>query len=240
MHLRTCLKIAYAMPIPRLPPSLPACPASGETPICQMRPMRFGITFKMFLAVLIACLVISMTMGYAQRLSFENGFLQYVRDRDAGRAKTLIDMLRTEYALHGSWDFVRGHPQAWTACSMRRDRNLSWRKAQQGNRPGWPVGAPFQEAKAYTICSDRFPAVHRRPIGECASRHTLRMAEPSSSVAKRSPASASKAASGCRAPKHMVHPFCIVARLTTTPLRFSMPTSCSSLRTEACHRPVSP
>src|SRR3982074_3290721 len=43
---------------------------------------RFGSTWKMFLAVLIACLAISLTMGYALRLSFENGFLHYVRARD--------------------------------------------------------------------------------------------------------------------------------------------------------------
>ena len=75
--------------------------------------MRFGITLKMFLAVLIACLIISLTMGYAVRLSFENGFLHYVRERDARRVKALSAKLSTEYAIHGNWDFLRERPQIW-------------------------------------------------------------------------------------------------------------------------------
>ncbi|MGI4859194.1 MAG: HAMP domain-containing protein, partial [Janthinobacterium lividum] len=78
--------------------------------------VRFSITLKMFLAVLVACLVISLTMGYAIRISFENGFLRYVRARDAGRVEALIARVQLAYAAHdGSWDFLRGHPDVWMA-----------------------------------------------------------------------------------------------------------------------------
>jgi len=81
----------------------------------RLRKMRFGITLKMFLAVLSACLLISLTMGYAVRISFENGFLHYVKERDTGREKALITRLAAGYTLHGSWDFLRLHPQSWIA-----------------------------------------------------------------------------------------------------------------------------
>ncbi|WP_120296944.1 ATP-binding protein [Paraburkholderia sp. BL23I1N1] len=102
--------------------------------------MRFGITWKMFLAVLIACLAISLTMGYALRVSFENGFLHYVRERNAGRIKAVMAKVTSEYAAHGNWNFPREHPDAWLALldgaahdALREELAT----AQLGKLPGW-------------------------------------------------------------------------------------------------------
>ncbi|KPD16622.1 histidine kinase [Burkholderia sp. ST111] len=102
--------------------------------------MRFGITWKMFLAVLIACLAISLTMGYALRVSFENGFLHYVRERNAGRIKAVMAKVTSEYSAHGNWNFLREHPEAWLALldgaahdALREELAT----AQTGKLPGW-------------------------------------------------------------------------------------------------------
>ncbi len=102
--------------------------------------MRFGITWKMFLAVLIACLAISLTMGYALRVSFENGFLHYVRERNAGRIKAVMARVTSEYAVRGNWNFLRQHPDAWLALldgaahdALREELAT----AQLGKLPGW-------------------------------------------------------------------------------------------------------
>ncbi|WP_321800456.1 ATP-binding protein [Caballeronia sp. J97] len=76
---------------------------------------RFGIAWKIFLLVLVACLVIALTMGYAVRVSFENGFLHYVRERDAGRERAVMAKVASEYAAHGGWSFLRGNDDAWLA-----------------------------------------------------------------------------------------------------------------------------
>ncbi|WP_250520469.1 MULTISPECIES: ATP-binding protein [unclassified Caballeronia] len=76
---------------------------------------RFGIASKIFLLVLVACLVITLTMGYAVRVSFENGFLHYVRERDAGRERAVMAKVASEYAAHGNWAFLRGNDDAWLA-----------------------------------------------------------------------------------------------------------------------------
>ncbi|WP_159839554.1 ATP-binding protein [Burkholderia sp. 8Y] len=76
---------------------------------------RFGIASKIFLLVLVACLVSTLTMGYAVRVSFENGFLHYVRERDAGRERALMTKVASEYAAHGSWAFLRANEDAWLA-----------------------------------------------------------------------------------------------------------------------------
>src|SRR5258705_11972864 len=95
----------------------PAAGPTTNTPLAPRRriKVRFSITLKMFLAVLIACLAISLTMGYALRVSFENGFLHYVRERNAGRIKAVMAKVTSEYAAHGNWNFLREHPDAWLA-----------------------------------------------------------------------------------------------------------------------------
>lgn len=102
--------------------------------------MRFGITWKMFLAVLIACLVILVTMGYAIRVSFENGFLHYVRERDAGRIKAVMAKVTNEYATHGNWNFLRDHPAAWVAlvdAAIQDALHEELDSAQIGKRASW-------------------------------------------------------------------------------------------------------
>ncbi|SEF05810.1 two-component system, OmpR family, sensor histidine kinase BaeS [Burkholderia sp. WP9] len=102
--------------------------------------MRFGITWKMFLAVLIACLAISLTMGYALRVSFENGFLHYVRERNAGRIKAVMAKVTSEYAAHGNWSFLREHPEAWLALLDEAAHDALREElatAQTGKLPGW-------------------------------------------------------------------------------------------------------
>ena len=94
----------------------------------------------MFLAVLIACLAISLTMGYAVRVSFENGFLHYVRERDAGRIKAVMAKVTSEYATHGNWNFLREHPGAWLALldSATHDaQREELAAAQVGKLPSW-------------------------------------------------------------------------------------------------------
>ncbi len=113
--------------------------------------IRFGITWKMFLAVLIACLTISLTMGYALRLSFENGFLHYVRARDAGRMNAVMAKVTAEYAAHGSWNFLRQHPEEWiTLLDAAHDQALRQEmvEAQTNKPPSWrtfPGSASVQQ-----------------------------------------------------------------------------------------------
>ena len=119
--------------------------------------IRFGITWKMFLAVLIACLTISLTMGYALRLSFENGFLHYVRARDAGRLNAVMAKVTAEYAAHGSWNFLRQHPEEWiTLLDAAHDQALRQEmvEAQTNKPPSWRRrGAAARRVQRCDRCS---------------------------------------------------------------------------------------
>jgi two-component system sensor histidine kinase BaeS len=77
--------------------------------------MKLRITAKLFLTVLASCLVVMLAMGVAMRHSIEQGFLEYVKEREAQRISTLSELLQDAYREHGGWDFLRGNRDAWTA-----------------------------------------------------------------------------------------------------------------------------
>lgn len=76
--------------------------------------MKLRITAKLFLAVLASCLVVTLAMGVAMRQSIEQGFLDYVKEREAKRIATLTVLLQDAYQEHGGWDFLRGNREAWS------------------------------------------------------------------------------------------------------------------------------
>lgn len=75
--------------------------------------MRFGITFKLFLAILASCIAVAIAMGIAVRVSFEKGFEYYVHERDHRRAEILGDILGELYRESGNWDILRQQPRVW-------------------------------------------------------------------------------------------------------------------------------
>ena len=75
--------------------------------------MKIGITSKLFLAIATSCIAIAVAMGAAMRVSFENGFFDYVGQRNTSSANQLEKALEDAYAQHGSWDFLANDRSAW-------------------------------------------------------------------------------------------------------------------------------
>jgi two-component system sensor histidine kinase BaeS len=69
--------------------------------------VKLGITLKLFLAILVACVAAALAMAVATRLSFQSGFLGYLDQVEAQRLDTLTARLTDEYRRHGSWEFIR-------------------------------------------------------------------------------------------------------------------------------------
>jgi len=74
-----------------------------------MKFWRPGITGKLFLAIFATCLVLLVTMHWAVRLSFEHGFIDYIKRGNEQRLQGLSDALSEQYALHGDWRFLRNN-----------------------------------------------------------------------------------------------------------------------------------
>jgi two-component system sensor histidine kinase BaeS len=76
--------------------------------------MKPGITFKLFLAILLCCIVVALAMTAGNRYSTEQGFLGYMNEQETQRVASLRPVLARAYHEHGnSWDFLRDQPREW-------------------------------------------------------------------------------------------------------------------------------
>lgn len=71
--------------------------------------MRFGITAKLFLAIFATCMLVLITMHWGVRMSFERGFVDYIKQGNAQRVEQLRDALQEQYAQYGDWTFLRNN-----------------------------------------------------------------------------------------------------------------------------------
>src|SRR5690606_16249378 len=110
-------------------------------------PMRFGITSKLFLAILASCIAVAIAMGIAVRISFESGFEQYVQERDARRAAVLGEVLGEAYREAGGWDVLRDSPRTWwrilRSAPDERDRDGSAQRGPRQQNEGYSPAPPF-------------------------------------------------------------------------------------------------
>ncbi|WP_312242200.1 two-component system sensor histidine kinase BaeS [Pantoea sp.] len=69
--------------------------------------MRFGIGAKLFMAIFSTCMLVLITMHWGVRLSFEHGFVDYIKRSNEQRLNMLSDALSDQFEQHGNWDFLR-------------------------------------------------------------------------------------------------------------------------------------
>lgn len=74
-----------------------------------MKFWRPGITGKLFLAIFATCIALLITMHWAVRVSFERGFIDYIKHGNEQRLQMLSDALGEQYELHGNWRFLRNN-----------------------------------------------------------------------------------------------------------------------------------
>jgi len=74
-----------------------------------MKLWRPGITGKLFLAIFATCIMLLVTMHWAVRISFERGFIDYIKHGNEQRLKMLSDALAEQYTLQGNWRFLRNN-----------------------------------------------------------------------------------------------------------------------------------
>lgn len=88
--------------------------------------MKPGITFKLFLAILLCCVIVALAMTAGNRYSTEQGFLGYMNEQEAQRVASLRPILANAYKEHGdSWDFLRDQPRSWFTLLLPPDSDAS-------------------------------------------------------------------------------------------------------------------
>ncbi len=71
--------------------------------------LRIGITAKLFIAIFSTCMLVLIIMNWGVRLSFEHGFIDYIKKGNEQRLGLLSDALADQYEQHGNWDFLRNN-----------------------------------------------------------------------------------------------------------------------------------
>jgi len=74
-----------------------------------MKIWRPGITGKLFLAIFATCILLLISMHWAVRVSFERGFIDYIKNGNEQRLQMLSDALGEQYQQHGNWQFLRNN-----------------------------------------------------------------------------------------------------------------------------------
>lgn len=109
--------------------------------------MKFGITSKLFLAILATCITVAFAMGAAVRWSFERGFLDYLQEREAERATTLSLVLADAYREHGDWEFLRNNGPRWLRLMntppARKLDDIQDRRERPRRRDDMPPGEDY-------------------------------------------------------------------------------------------------
>ena len=112
-----------------------------------MKLWRPGITGKLFLAILATCIVLLISMHWAVRISFERGFIDYIKRGNEQRLTMLGDALSEQYALHGNWKFLRNNDRFIFQLlkSFERDNDDRLPGGHKINSAGAPGGHPGAE-----------------------------------------------------------------------------------------------
>lgn len=75
--------------------------------------MKIGITGRLFLVILAANVLIALAVGVAERVSFDRGFRDYMREREGQRLDAIASAVAGEWRAHGNFDALRGNGAAW-------------------------------------------------------------------------------------------------------------------------------
>lgn len=108
-----------------------------------MKVWRPGITGKLFIAILTTCIVLLISMHWAVRLSFEHGFIDYIKRGNEQRLQMLSDALAEQYATHdNNWRFLRGNDRFVFQILRSFEHDASDDKHDPDDRGGPPDMPP--------------------------------------------------------------------------------------------------
>lgn len=81
--------------------------------------MKLNIFAKLFLAVLIATIVVILFMVIFMNWSFRQGFAEYQNQSDLARINVLSNTLAREYRQQNDWNFLRNNPRGWQGMLLK-------------------------------------------------------------------------------------------------------------------------
>lgn len=91
--------------------------------------LRPGIRIKLFLAIVAVCAAMALAMSVATRISFQNGFFDYLTEIEQDRVNGLVEELAEDYKQQGSWKTLRD-ARNWRRKILRFTRKSALQQAE--------------------------------------------------------------------------------------------------------------
>ena len=133
-----------------------------------MKLWRPGISGKLFLVILTTCIVLLISMHWAVRISFERGFIDYIKRGNEQRLQLLSDALAEQYAQHGNWRFLRNNDRFIFQILRSLEHDTGDDRPGPGMPPhGWRTQFWVVDQDAHVMVGPRGPVPAdgtRRPI----------------------------------------------------------------------------
>jgi two-component system sensor histidine kinase BaeS len=128
------------------------------------REMKISITYRLFLAFLLATCTLVACMFIIMKISFDRGFLRYINNIEQARLERLADHLESTYAVRGNWDFLRGNPAAWSNLLLQTlpEEQLASRLRREQERRSRPGSSQRSESPRYLM--HRSPHMFERRV----------------------------------------------------------------------------
>ncbi|MNS36087.1 Signal transduction histidine-protein kinase BaeS [compost metagenome] len=128
--------------------------------------MKIGITGKLFMAIFATCMLVLITMHWGVRISFERGFIDYIKNSNEQRINMLSEALEEQYSRHGNWVFLRNNDQViyqiMRSFEQNSDSSHSGPVPKEGPRHpirynneivGWVITTPIERLTRNTDIS---------------------------------------------------------------------------------------
>lgn len=85
--------------------------------------LKLGLSFKLFLAILAACVLVLAVNAVFVRISFVRDFMGYLNEQGIERMHEVIPRISAAYESHGNWEFAHQSPEKW--FSLMRPPSMS-------------------------------------------------------------------------------------------------------------------
>ena len=139
--------------------------------------MAFGITSKLFIAVLLTNVITAVAVGLGVRAAFDSGFEAYVRERDAQRLTRLATVIADAYRERGSWEFLRDNDPMWLQLNL-----LVRPERREGFGPPAPSPASKDDPNALIRRARPEPRPPRGVVLDAAQKVVAGDADPASEM----------------------------------------------------------
>ena len=75
--------------------------------------MKLNLAARLFAAVLSTAVVVAVAMALGARVNLNRDFVGYLNEQAVSRLELAVPGITAGYRQHGSWDFLREHPELW-------------------------------------------------------------------------------------------------------------------------------